>query len=406
MKKLTALTLGLLTVAALASCGNNSAEDEKKALQKVMDGTICASVTSGNPIMPDTETELSGDDNEALSVTVSQITNVNGKQYTTALTWSWEEAYNEKIKMVDIEGDATHKKLEFTYPGSTEEAVDIQFKVDAKCGAATGAANFKVKLTPVSIIYDAMTIADLYKPNQAGTNFEIVDETTGKIKTNHGQKYYYVAISGKLIYKSPDSNWGLLADGKNVVELYRLDACSDNDKAVVGHYITVYADISNGYGNIQLAYISEIEEMVDHTSIEEPVDIEDVKEGINDEESPDFKTFFSGISNANSKVTGTFNCLKDKSGNEIEPSTFDKSARQTLELTVGSETFVIAYDYHAGKTGDVGLEFEDIIKGLSKGDSLEIHGTLRWANDNGSNGISAEGQWTLTPYLSGDIVVQ
>lgn len=397
VKKLAGFVLGMSMVAALASCGNGgNAEGQKKAIEKTLGGSIAVVTSSGNPLMANTEIELSGDSNDSLTLTSSQISNVDGSKYTVELTWSWDEAYNDAISALN-DLDATHKKMEFNYPGSSAtENTKVEFKVSAKCGSETGEAKFLVSLKPVSLIFDPMSIAELYSLNDAGTNFKFMNEETGKIKTNHGQSFYYIAISGKLIYKAPDSNWGLLADGEKVVQLYRLDSCSDNDKAVVGKYVTCYGEISNGYGNVQISYISKIEEMEDHSAIADPVELSPLAEGINDSASADFKTFYSGIGNGISSVTGTLKSAV----------TFNASTRCTFVLVVGSHEITIAYDYHTAK-GDTSVSdaYKAIFSSATAGTALKIHGSVRWANNEGSSVISADGAWQLVPYLASDIAL-
>lgn len=202
---------------------------------------------------------MKGDDNDSLSLTTKQITKIDGNSYTVELEWSWAEEYNEIISVTDLEDDETHKKMSFVYPGESETSnSEASFKVSAKCGSQTGERTFNVLLVKSSIIYDDVKIADLYKPNSDNTNFNIVNPATGYIKSNHGQKYYYISVIGKVIYVAADQNWALIADGKDVLQLYRVDAASDKDLVKVGNYIRVYGSMSNGYGNLQLAYIKRL----------------------------------------------------------------------------------------------------------------------------------------------------
>ena len=233
MKTSKILTLGLsfLMVGALASCG--ASEDDKAAVETALEKSICSVYSSGDPLLADVSTQLKGDDNDALLVTVSQIVNTNsGKKVTVQLDWTWEEKYNEFMTIADLQDDPTHKKIEFTYPNKAKILADmvaagetvnentvvpntpVEFKVTASLKGYSKEANYKAELVPETATFDPMTIEELYRANKAGTNFEFFDEATGKIKTNHGQNFYYIAVSAKLIYKAPDSNWGLLADGE------------------------------------------------------------------------------------------------------------------------------------------------------------------------------------------------
>lgn len=398
MKKIAGFVLALASVASLASCGGGNAAGEKSAVDKTLKASICTVFASGNPLMADVESELSGTSNDALSVTTKQITPVDGNKYTVDISWSWAEEFNERIKLVDLEGDETHKKMEFVYPETGKEAVSLSFKAKAVCGSANGEATFLVKLVPPSTIYDEVKIGDIYKLNAAGDNFEMIG-SDGKIKPNHGQAYYYVAVSGKLIYKSPDSNWGLLADGSDVIELYHLDMSSDNDKAVVGKYLTIYADVSNGYGNIQLAYLNKIEEMADHSKIAEPTEHVLMKAGVNDSTSADYKKFYEDhYMNSLGYVEGTY---------VAGPGAFNPGARWTFGLKVDStHTITVAYDYHVAKGDDaVKNAYKAIIDAATSSTKIRVKGTVRWATDDGKNTIGGAGKWTITPYLAGDMEV-
>ncbi len=398
MKKFAGIALAIAAAASLAACGSNSAA-EKSAVEKTLKASICTVTASGNPLMPDVESELSGTSNDALTVTVQQITPIDGAKYTVNISWSWDESLNETIKLVDLDDDPTHKKMEFNYPAVGAEAVSIEFKASAKCGGQTSEATFKAKLTAPETIYDPYTIAQLYEKNDSGTNFKIVG-SNGKITPNHDQSFLYVMVSGKLIYKAPDSNWGLLADGANVIQLYRLDASSDNDKAIVGNYITVYCDVSNGYGNLQLAYINKIEAMTDHSSIAEPTSYVEMKAGVNDSTSPDYVSFCdNNYMNSLATVTGTY----------VEGSgAFSPDARWTFGLKVDeTHTITVAYDYHVAKnTGaDIGANYASIIAAATASTKLTVKGTIRWSTTDGTHTIGGAGGWTITPYLMDDIVV-
>ena len=244
-----------------------------------------------------------------------------------------------------------------------------------------------------------MTIEELYRANAADTNFEFFDEATGKIKTNHGQNFYYIAVSGKLIYKAPDSNWGLLADGDHVAQLYRLDQCTDNDKAVVGNYITVYGEIGNGYGNVQISYISKIKVLEDHSSITEPtMNYANVTAGMLTKGDANFKSFCSGVSNSLYQITGTV-----KAGTDL--ATFTGGSRLTFVVVIDGVEMTIAYDYHVAKNNtELTNAFKNAISPLKGGDTVTIKGTLRWSNANGAHEFSENGAWTITPFEASGII--
>lgn len=405
-KQLTGILLGGAMIFTLAACNGGNPEEEKAAVAKALSLSICTNTSSGNPLLVGTTAEMVGDDNDSLTVTTSQVTNINGNKYTVAIDWSWE-ANKDRASLYKL--DETHSKVEFVYPKKDEQALEMDIKALAKCGSQSDSVIFKVKLTPVTIEYDLMTMDELYSTQQfqgeegMETTFKFMDTETWKIKTNHGQKYYYIGVTGKLIYKSADSNWGLLANGNKVVEAYRLDECPDNNKIKVGEYMTLYGEIGTGYGNIQLSYIKKATILTDHTSVVEPVELGNMPAGINDEKSADYKPYYCGISNGLMTVEGTLNSAV---------STFSALARFTFELKVDSTHIInVAYDYHAGtpdksNLNEVGQAYTNLLKTVTKGTTrLKVHGTVRWANDDGSHTIGGEGGWTITPYLVSDLSV-
>ncbi len=410
-KRLAGLLIGLLSIGVLASCNSSGGnpEGEAKALSKVLDGGIASIASSGSPLLAQegdnkNENSLSGNDNDALSVTVKQVTKVNNVSYTVELEWTWAEEYNEVISLSELEGDEYHKKMSFVYPGeSDKENTTASFKVTGKCGSSTSERTFNVILVKPTIKYDEVTIASLYEANSDNTNFNIVDTSTGYIKGNYNQKYYYIAVSGKVIYVAADQNWALIADGKDVLQLYRVDASSDKELVTVGNYIKVWGNMSNGYGNLQLAFVTKVEILEDHSKIADFVE-QEIPNGLNNtKDDKGFRSFFSGISNAVTTFTGTANST----------ITFTGKARATLKLNLdGAEGnyITIAYDYHVGtpdksKLNETGEAYKKVFDQVKKGTKLKIRGTMRWSSDSGTNVINAKGHWTITPFDLTDVAL-
>lgn len=408
-KRLAGLLIGLLSIGVLASCNSGgNAEGEAKALSKVLDGGIASTTSSGSPLLAQegdnkNENSLSGDDNESLSVTVKQVTKVNNVSYTVELEWTWADDYKEIISLSDLEGDEYHKKMSFVYPDQSATAnSSATFKVTGKCGSSTDERTFNVILVKPSNVYDDVTIASLYEANSDNTNFNIVDTSTGYIKGNYNQKYYYISVSGKVIYVAADQNWALIADGKDVLQLYRVDASSDKDLVKVGNYIKVWGNMSNGYGNLQLAFVTKVEILEDHSKIADFVE-QEIPNGLNTKGDEGFRSFFSGISNAVATFTGTANST----------ITFTGKARATLKLNLdGAEGnyITIAYDYHVGtpdksSLNETGTAYKKVFDQVKKGTKLTIRGTMRWSSDSGTNEISAKGHWTITPFDLTDVAL-
>lgn len=405
-KKFVGLVLSFAGVLSLASCGENAnPEEQKQAVEKVLEAGVC--YNGSNYVYEGYTVDFEGDSNDALTVTVKTLTKVNGNTYTVTIDYDYDETIG---KLVDIEGDDTHKKIEWTYPGPLsaddkkreEDGEDVgniytQVKATAKCGQQSKEATYDLKLKHITNYFDDMSIADLYKKSDDGSTFAFMKD--GKIGTNHDQNFYYVSVSGKVVYKAPDSNWGILSDGEHSVQLFKLSKCNDNYKIVEGAYVKIYGEIAQYFGNIQLSFISKAEVLADHSSIKEPVDVK-LSAHINDKSHADFVAFNDGLSNR----VGTLEGLTVKDAVDIDA--FDRQKRYTFTVEKDGQEFTIAYDYHV-KTNDgkLAAAYKAAIKAAAADSSkkLNITGTIRWSST--GNGISSDGAWQLVPFLANHIVV-
>ena len=403
VKKLFIVGLSLGLVGTLASCGGLNEEDSKKVIEKAF--TMNVVTTSKGSIVTDSiVTDLFSDSNDSLTLTTKQVTKYNNSNYDVTFEYTWEEEtgdYKIVKEYTDIEGDTTHKVMSFNYPYQNSDPVEFKFKGTGTVGKYSVSKDFTVKLNPTSIEFDQMSLADLYKKNAAGDNFDFIG-SDGKIKKNHNNSFYYITTKGKLVYLAPDGNWGLLSDGEHTAQLYRVDEVPAWQNLVVGKYYEVDAEIASGYGNVQLSFISRMDE-VEKGQIADPVSMGALPEGINNKDGANFKPFYCGDSNRECELTNV--TLKTK------PTSFPKSSRTTFVVTNGSEDITIAWDYHVAGSDDAAAirdAFTKIIitDGVAGTTKLDIKGSLRWSNtDNKNKLIGPDGAWQVVPCLAGDIAV-
>lgn len=411
MKKtrIAGLLLSVACASVLASCGNP--EQEKAACEAALKKSICTVTSSGTPLQVGSKTVLSGDNNDVLTLTTKQVVKVDGNSYTVELAWTWAEEFNNLLTKKPVNNDETHEKLYFNYPAKAEQenGLDAKFQVEAKTGSQSANGEYSVHLDPQTIKYDEMTIAEFYKQKEGAETFAFMNDE-GRISTNYGQDYYYVALSGKLVYKSPDNNFGILADGDKYVQLYHIDYYSDPAAVVVGGYYKAYGDISQYNGNIQIAYLNKFEELDDHSNIAEPT-LVTVTNDVNNKGTEGFKPFYSPV--ANSIITGLSGVVsnpKDKDGNTCTFADFTGSQRFTFDLTLDNgQVITVAYNYHVGSTNtDAGSATRDAFKtvlnaAVSGTTKLTVKGSLQYCNS--TNSIGGDGAWQIVPLEAGDIVV-
>lgn len=410
ISKLLLASLAPIALLAVTGCNKKATADQLEVVEKAFK-TLCVSETiGGNPVSINAPMDIKGEENCALELTKTKpVKASSGEKLTVTMEYSFDASYNDVVKEV-LAKDPEHDLIKFNY-GHIDTDLEgniipdsfrvTEFKLKAKaiCGPATCEKEFVINLQHNKAIYDAKTIADVYAIHPAGGRyaFQEIDETTGKtyIAGNHGQNFNYIAIKGKLEYVAPDYNWGLFSDGEKMMELYRLDLSTDKNILEVGKYYTMYGEIAQYKGNVQVSYISYIEDLADHSAVADRVDYGELPAGINNSASPQFTHYYEGINNRYGKLTSV--TVKTETS---EFSSFASGARFTFEVTKDDETFTIAYDYHiAANDNESGLNVAQRIAGLHKGDTITIKGTIRYASDD----LNDNGEWQLIPMVAGDI---
>ena len=381
---LSATALGTLT---LTSCGGT--KEEKAALEKVMKGTIISENSTGSPVVSGTPTDLDGYKNTCVDLTTVQIRS----KKTINIEWK-VLAGEDKVKSKGALDD-NHDRMKFIYGSHAEgsdafDTTEVKLQATGKCGGAKLVKEFVVNLKHNKDIYDDMSLEQFYAV--AGGHYAFQDDEFN-IKGNHGQKYYYVHVQGKLEYLSPDGNWGLLSNGDRVIELYQLSKSTDYEVAAEGKYLDVWGSISQYKGNPQVQYCNFMEEMSDHSAIAPMTEYGEM--------SSDISWLSGQMNRVGTLSNATVKSIVDANGAEMQFSSFNAQVRQVITVTKDEVDYQVAYDYHVAKGVDeLESQFNSFFRGLAVGNSVSFKGTLRYSND----ALTSGGEFTITPYLPSHLV--
>ena len=421
-KLLMVSAASLLSLATLTGCpkAEVATADQLEAVEKALKQTVLTESGAGSQVVAGSPTDLEGYKNVSLTMTKvrNKLKVSSGEKVDVTIDWSYDSSLEQYVRSFQ-EFDNEHDLMKFNYGhAQTDEHGDVidptyktgytttefKLKATAKAGPASLEKEFIVNLKHNASVYDKLSIAQIYETEGGQYKWQ---KDKKNIKGNHNQTYYYVEVSGKVEYVSPDKNWGLLSDGNHMIELYQIKESTDKDVCEVGEYITVKADISQYKGNVQLAYCNFMEKMADHASITPLVTVGELSGNINQKGEEGYQTYCSGIGNNIGTLTDVaVKELRDKDGNVVSAgfSAFNKDARQIIVVTKGGHDIWIAHDYHtAANSAAFGDELSSVVKSLSVGDHVNFKGTLRYAKD-GDEPFDEGGEWQLTPYQAGDFV--
>ena len=383
---------------------------------------------------------LNEDDGDGIKLTTKQI---QGEK-TVELTWTIDESqlyFGGRLK-----SDDAHDIVDIAYQGYG--APDGQFTfVLSKivCGRAVSKNAdlvYKVNVKAEEFRHDNATLADIYKINSEKlvvknenevvinkweSTFDIVDYTYDKnassyspyFKTNNPEatekQYLYYNVPGKVIYTAPDGNWGLLADGKNVLEFYAGSGTALNEKNwpnLANKYVKISGNMGQYCGNVQLGFVTKILSLKDteKAKIAEPdlsyrqlneTFLASLKvEGYSCEQQAVKLSDGSCLSNSLAQVTGTYVEGSLKKGEDAATvSDLASGARATFELKVGEQKITVAYDYHTDRNGTNGT-FNALKAALTKGGQMTVKGTMRYSGNNSGPFISEgnNGVWNIVPF--------
>jgi len=367
---------------------------EINAIVKAADKTI-ASVSANTGLIPGETAECKEDDGDYLYLNLSQAVNLDEGNFKVQIEWGYDENDASFDNYMAL-SDGVHGRINLVYPGFGNEARDFPFYVKKlTCGKAVceTQVNFNVHLVPAEHKHDDITIPQIYALNQAGTGFNIVDYNSSSpyYTPNYGQDYFYVNVPGKVIYLSPDGNWGLIGDGKYVLEIYAgsaLDLDADHYPGLaVGAYVTVTGNMSIYNGNMQVGFTTKIKTLENHSNIQEPTGYTTIGGASLDGAAQ----YTDGLMNGLFTLTGTLETAPDTSSNK----------RFTWTVTSEGKSITCAYDYHVDRNSDLGIYngYKTTFASKSVGSAITIKGTLRY---NGSS-FQNDGHWELVPFLADHI---
>ena len=432
-------------------------EEDKTAILEVLNNKpICMkNGTSSSEIFYDATPILMEDEGDNIKLTVKQV--YSGK--TVDITWSCDETQAYFDKWLAPETDQNHKFIQIKYKGYADAQGNknadgtFQWKISKlQCGEAVAAnpnVTYNATVRNEQYLHEDKTIAWCYKftdevlnkTDTAGTahkfpsTFDVVDytkeDTKGALspyyKTNNPEatekQYYYVNVTGKCIFLAPDGNFGLIADGDEVMEIYAGSGTalktSNYPNLKVGSVVKVVGNLGQYCGNVQLGFITKVLEG-DPTAITAPSNPLAFHEMTEAKIASLTKSGFTSQSQAVKvddidmmgslrTVTGTIDTASIKwcDGNadsadawkDATASTVKKEKRFTFKVNVGSEKYTVAYDYHIVRNSDSQL-FEKLKGKLEAGGSITVKGFSRYFGSNSSpfNQEGKGGVWEILPF--------
>lgn len=419
-------------------------DDWHNILDTINNKPICnQNGKSTNEIFPESNLTLREDDGDGLKLTTMQM--YSGKN-TVYLSWDIDQTqtyFGERLV-----SDEAHDIIEIAYQHYGAGEGTFEWKLaQVECGSAVAHPNleYSAKVENEAYKHDDATIAEIYAitdqeltVNAGGVNhkfastfnnidYEYHDGVTYSpyFLTNNPQAteniYLYYNTPGKIIYSAPDGNWALLADGKNVLEIYAGSGTAFIEKNwpnLAKEYVKVSGNMSQYCGNVQMGFITKIvalkdsekasitEPSMEYRPITEELLSSLIVEGYTAQKQAVQLSDGSCLSNSLGSVTGTLvaNSIKDKDGNVVAASDIKASGRFTFEIQVGSKKLQVAYDYHTDKDGKQGL-FNALQTALSNGGQMTIKGTMRYSGNDSLPFITENnnGVWSIVPFLASHV---
>ena len=413
-------------------------EEINAALVAINNKSVCTNKAGGD-LFP-TSTNINFDGNKEDYVKVANKVKVGN--YTVELTWSFDNSQSTFDSLVHV--DETSDICYIKYPGVGGQQGTFTWSLTKiVCGSAVSTetkSNYTAKVNAPTAIFHKTTLAALYDVEESGPyNYTVDGKTYSYDSINKNIDYenkkptdnsyspywksellssdgtytdYYVEISGKVIYKAPDGDWGLLADGEHVIELFTGSARDLKDEIypeLANEYVTVKGKIQTYYGNWQLAQIVSIRKLENHSAIAEPANFAaldgatltagKVSKAVTGDELAANRVYKQWNSNIE------MNSLRQVTGVITGDKVAGKNGRFTFEITVGSEKMEIQYDYHVDdKAGAIANALNGAYK---KGDTITIKGTIRYQQTDEKAYITIDGDggnWSLVPFATSHIV--
>lgn len=404
---------------------SSGTDAEKNAvLDAINNKSVCVN-TAGSDLFPGNgNITFYGDDEDYVMISKKVIVD----SYTVNITWSIDETQATFDKKVSV--DDYHDIIYIKYPEIGAAAGTFKWSISKiECGSAVSTkanSDYSAKIVAPTIYYRPMTFEQIYanhsedKTVEVGgksytyhswnenINYEAINKSnqyspwwiTG-LADDAENNYIYAEIKGKVIFLSPDGNWGLLANGDKVVEIYsgsELNLKESSFPELANKYVAIKCEVTHYYGNIQCSYIKSIR-AIEASEVTEPdMQYQNLTETVLKSieiKTGEYKQFSAEvIQNDLVSVTGTVVAnSKAVSGN-----------RFTFDVAVGACKVTIAYDYHAD--GSDKAVSNALNAAYSKGGQVTIKGTYRF-NHGAEKTIvktdGAGGQLTIAPYQASQI---
>ena len=404
--------------------------DEKQAILEAVNNLSVCVRKGGADLFPTAKNiNLSGTEQDYIRV----LNKVNSNGKTVELTWDFKTSQSTFDARVKVDDNADLVYIKYPAAGAADATFEWSLTKIVCGGAVSTKTNSDYTAAVKAPMYDfvPMTIAQVNAVTDTGVaqSFEYggktytFDSTSNIIKYDTGnskgyspwwntgraadaeENYIFTAVKGKVIYLSDDGNWGLLANGDHVIEIYSgsaLDLNTTSYPELANQYVEVKAEVSHYYGNFQLGFIKSIRK-VEASEVTEPTlsyaALTEAKlQATKLSEPPTTKKVYKQFTaqfeqNSLMEVTGVV---------KTAPSSSTKGARFTFDLTVGTETLEVAYDYHVDKnSGNV----EDALRAKAVvGNTITLRGTVRFSHNVDktlipvTNQKGTGGTWSIVPF--------
>ena len=367
--------------------------------------------------------------------------------YTYTVTVSGET--KDSSEYIDSVVNTSDKRTVFfkNWPTEGDAANFPQIKVTATAtiSGQSESREYTLKMSKFSRSYAKIDLADVYKTGSecldwmtsdfipmsktapvAGAygpdtskydEWQLIPDSAGKRPTYISNIETYGRVT---YYSDSDSNSAILQCGNYAMQIYQLKeynawgaTCETLYKNVD---VIVRAQLSVGYGNIQLSYVDEIiplPEGYGHTvaPIATPQEISEAEIGnnswwsnpiFNKVVAPTTVTYVGNLNKIDNKSQNTATVVTPASASDAD----FKANRYEFDVKVGNTTVTVQTDYHMLESSEAG-SLPDTLKSVvtaGEGTSFKLGGTIRWLNSRsvwGGNDYSTRsvGYWEIVPYL-------
>ena len=435
-------------------------DEEQKAILEVLNNKpICIkNGTSSSEILYDSYVSLEEDEGDCVKLSVKQI--YSGK--TVDITWGLDESQTYFGGWLKPETDDTHWFIQPDYKGYGVADGSLSWKITKmECGEAHtigDVVSYSARVKNEMYFHEDKTIDWCYQFSDEvlektvgetqyrfPSTFNVVDYSDAKVdskgklqpyyKTNNPdateKQYFYVNVTGKVIFLAPDGNFALIADGDNVMEIYAGAGVplkeSNYPNLKLGAVVKVSGNLTQYCGSIHLGFVTKILQG-DINAITTPCDplifreltemkIASLTKATFVDQSQAVKVDDVHMQCSLRSVRGTLvpGSIKFCSGSmpspsdwiDATPDTIQKGRRFSFKLQVGEEQHTIMFDFHIVRNDSVTQLFENLKAALRSGLEIAIKGFSRYfgSDANPFNQEGSGGRWTLLPFASDHVSV-